>query len=414
MDVNAPSNGMTAKFIKLADVVIEYAVYVFVLAMLVSTSLWQLALAAILLFWTARHVAGRGTGLGYLREPLVLAGLAFCTLVLISTFYASDTLEGLRVYKNTIGASMILLLAIPDIFRDERRQRRLFATLAYAAAVVVLVQVGRYVVDFLQDGSIRNYSHYRKMAEPFLFYLPFALAFAFLSAGIKASIFWIIVMISQVVLLLLTGARSAWIGVAAALLVWLILKPNRTLFMASAAATAIAALVMLAYDSPLSMRISEGVLSASTMERVGRLWPQTYSMIATSPFLGHGYGDYYGELLRQSAQHPEWVVLRPGPYGPHNNYLEIWFSAGIATLAVLIYLCARLVGQMVEVVRSSAQAPTAYFALATLCAFTAHFLVRGFVEDVNWRPLGVLAGIAAALTLRQRVTVPGTRDIRST
>lgn len=414
MDVSHPTNNMTANFSKYANAGIEYATYVFVLAMFVSTSLWQLALTVMLLAWVAKQVAGRGRELGYLREPLLLASLVFCGLVLISTFYAPDVLEGLRVYKNTIGATMILLVALPDVFSDERRQHRLLVALAWAAVAVVLIQAGHYIVDFLQDGSIRPYSHYRKMAEPLVFYFPFVLALAVLSAGIKTSVFWIIVAIFQVVLLLLTGARSAWVGIAAALLIWLILKPNRTFFMISAAATAIAVLIMLAYDSPLSTRLSEGIMSTSTMERLGRLWPQAYAMIAASPFLGHGYGDYYGELLRQSAQHPEWVVLRPGPYGPHNNYLEIWFSAGIAALAVLIYLCVRLVGQLVGVARSFVHAPTAYFALATLCAFTAHFLVRGFVEDVNWRPLGVLVGIAVALTMRQRATAPGARDIRST
>ena len=105
MDVDDPSSNMTTKIVKLANVIVEYAVYVFVLAMFVSTSLWQLALAAILLFWITKHAASRGGELGYLREPLMLIGLAFCLLVLISTFYAPNTPEGLRVYKNTISAA---------------------------------------------------------------------------------------------------------------------------------------------------------------------------------------------------------------------------------------------------------------------------------------------------------------------
>lgn len=403
---------MTAKFIRFAGVVIEYAVYVFVLAMLVSTSLWQLALTAILLFWTAKHVAGRGAGLGYLRDPLMLTGFAFFLLVLVSAFYAPNALEGLRVYKNTIGAALILLLAIPDVFRDERRLQRLFVILAWAAAAVVVLQAGRYVVDYLQDGSFHGYSRYRKMAEPLALYLPFALALAVLRAGGCASFFWAVVVASQTVLLLLTGARSVWAGLIVATVVWMLLKPRKKFIVGLAAAVTLMVLAMLAYDSPFSMRMSEGIMGASTMERLGRLWPQAYEMIAAKPFVGYGYGDYYGELVRQSTKHPEWVVIRPGPYGPHNNYLEIWVSAGIAALAALIFFCAKLFDRLVSVARGSASESISYFALATLCSFTVHFLVRGFVEDMNWRPLGVLAGIAVTLSLRQRAAGSAAMDVR--
>lgn len=388
--------------IKYANTVIEYAVYAFVLAMLVSTSLWQLAMAALFFAWFAKHVVSRGRELDYLRQPLMAAGLIFCATVLVSTFYAFDIREGLRVYKNTIGAAVILLLAIPDVFRDEERQRRLLYVLACSAVGVTLLQLGRYGVDYLRDGSIRNYSHYRKMAEPLVIYLPFALALVFLHEKMRTRAFWASVVILQAGLLLATGARGAWAGVMVMLFVWLILKPEKKFILIFTCMTAMVSLALLVLDTPLVHRIGEGIMSATTLERLERLWPQAYEMIVARPIAGYGYGDYYGELLRQSAQHPEWVVLRPGPYGPHNNYLETWFSAGIVALVSLIYLCAKLFSQLVTVVRLSVHAPTAYFALATLCAFTAHFLVRGFVEDMNWRPLGVLAGIAVVLSLNRR------------
>ena len=394
---------------KIADSTMEYGIYLFVFATFLSISLWQLALTVILLAWVAKHVATRGRHLDYLRHPLAVIGLVFGALVLISTFYAHDTLEGLRVYKNTIGAAMILLVAIPDSFRDERRLTRLLGVLAGTALAVVLVQVGRYAADYLEDGTFREYAHYRTLSEALVFYLPFALAIAVLSKKQWAIIFWIVVMALQIGLLLATGARGAWIAVMAALLIWMVLSPGKKSVMVAVALAVVAlALVTLvpAAETFFSRRMAGGLIDTSAMERISRLWTQAYEMIAARPLLGYGYGDYFGELNRQSAQHPEWVVYRPGPYGPHNNFLDIWFSAGIVALACLIYLYARFFGQLVATIRSSVSPLSMYFALATLCAFTTHFLVRSFVDDMNWRPLGVLMGIAVALSAVRRTADP--------
>ena len=400
---------MSTRIIKYTEAIIEYGVYVYILAMFHSTSLRTLTLTAILLTWIVRHVVTKGNHLGYLRHPLAGIALVFGALVLLSTLYAPDTLKVLRVYKNTIGAAMVLLLTIPDVFRNEQRQSRLLWLLAYTALGIVLVQLGHYVTDCLKYGTIREYFHYRSMSEPLALYLPFVLAVAFLSKS-KTAFFWITVVVFQLGLLQATGARGAWVGIAVALFLWLLLKPERKFVFFVVALTLIvfAIYMKLPGDSVLPKRIAEGLMGPPTVERLERLWPQAYEMIAAKPLLGYGYGDYYGELDRQSMRHPEWIVARPGPYGPHNNFLEIWFSAGIATLASLIYLCARLFGQLATTVRSAAQPLTFYFALATLCAFTAHFLVRGFVEDMNWRPLGLLVGIAVMLSTRQKIARPAT------
>ena len=399
---------MSARTVRYFDRVIEYGVYLYIPAMFISISLWQLALTAILLAWLVKHVVTHGRHLGYLRHPLVWIGMVFGALVLLSTSYAPDTLNVLGAYKNTIGAAMILLLAVPDVFKDERRQQRLLRLMAYSALGIVLVQFGRYVADGLTYETIQNYSHYRNMAEPLALYLPFALAAAFLSGKSSRAFLWITVVVLQLGLLLATGARGAWAGIAVALFLWLLLKPERkfVIFVTALALMALALYIWLPPGNILSKRIAEELMGGSAIERLDRLWLQTYEMIAARPLLGYGYGDYFGELNRQSAQHPEWVVYRPGPYGPHNNFLDIWFSAGIIALACLIYLYARFFGQLVATIRSSVSPLSMYFALATLCAFTTHFLVRSFVDDMNWRPLGVLMGIAVALSAVRRTADP--------
>lgn len=385
-----------SRITKSADFVVEYGIYLFVFTTFLSTSLWQLALTAVLLAWMVKHGVTKGRHLDYVRHSLVAYGLVFGLLLLLSILYAVDTVHGLKIYKNTIGAAMILLLIIPDVFQDEKKRTRLLWVLASAGLCIVLVQIGRYVFDFLADGELKNYPFYRKMSEPLLFFAPFALAMYCLGKG-KASVFWGGVFVVQLALLLATGARAAWVGVAIGLLLWLALKAERKLVgLVAVLALALGALLIFSQGNLVMKRINEGGLTIN--DRIERVWKPAYEMIAERPWIGYGFGDFYGELVRHSERHPWWPVGRPGPYGPHNNYLEIWFSAGVVALACLILMYAHLFRRLVEYVRQRHAPSDIYLGLAVLASFVGLYLVRAVFEDIGWRAFGVLLGIGAVLS----------------
>jgi O-antigen ligase len=380
--------------------IIEYAVYLCIPALFLSISLREVALTVIFLAWFVKHSVTKGSQLGYLRHPLIWVGLMFGGLLLVSTFYASNTLKGLQEYKDTIGGAMILLLAIPDVFRSERQQSRLLRLLAYTALGLAVFQLGRYITDYVKYGSLLSYAHYRDMSEPLVLFMPFALVAALLANNRWPLFLWSVVVLLLLGLVLATGARGAWVAAIVALFLWPVLKLEKKImfFIAVLSLITMASFFWFSSGTILEKKAEEGLGGASTMVRIDQIWPQTYEMIAARPWLGYGYGDYYGELVRQSANHPWWVVERAGPYGPHNIFLEIWFSAGIVPLICLIYLSARLFKQLVVIVRSAADPQAVYFALATLSAFTANYLVRGFVETMNWAALGLLLGIVVMLS----------------
>lgn len=386
-----------SRITKSADFVVEYGIYLFVFATFLSTSLWQLALTAVFLAWIVKHGVTKGRHLDYAHHSLVAYGLVFGLLLLLSTLYAVDTVHGLKIYKNTIGAAMILLLVIPDIFRDEKKRARLLWALALTGLCVALVQTGRYAFDFLADGELKNYPFYRKMSEPLLFYAPFALAMYCLGKG-KASVFWGGVFVAQLALLLATGARAVWLGIAIGILLWLVLKAERKLVgLAAVLALAFGVLLIFSQGNLVIKRINEGGLTIN--DRIERVWKPAYEMIAERPWTGHGFGDFYGELVRHSEQHPWWPVGRPGPYGPHNNYLEIWFSAGIGALVCMILMFAHLFRRLVEYVRQRHARSDVYLGLAVLTSFVASYFVRAVFEDVGWRQFGLLLGIGTVLSL---------------
>lgn len=395
------------KLSRTTEKIIEYGVYIFIIAPYVSTSVKEVTLVVLLVAWLTRHIATRGALLGYLRHPISVLAVAFCIIVLISTFYSHDVLDNVRVYKNTLGSALLLILTIPDVFVDRKRISRLLNVVALTGLCITLFALSDYIGAYqkLGRGILSNPALFRDSSITLELYLPFTLA-AMLTARSRINLAWSILLIVQSVLIVVTAARGVWVAVAVALSLWAILKFDKKIVLLCAiSAGVIAGVLLIAFPTNIvTAKFREGFcrenIDYGCEQRIKVAWDPAYEMIAAKPLLGYGYGDYFGVLERNHAEHPHWVVYRPGPYGPHNNYLEIWFSAGILALVLMIFLYASLVDHLYRFVRSSSEPLVAYVGLAALTAFAGHYLIHGFIEDIRWRPLGILLGIAIVLCAR--------------
>lgn len=386
------------------DLVLEFGLYLYVYALFRASSL-RLALTGILLVaWLLRLALDPGVARRFVAEPVVQALAVFMLLALFSVFYSPQPAAALLEFATTLGAVGWLALLVPCALRSERSLQRLLVAVLITALYLNYVQIKGIVNEYRETGALlTDIGRHRSHTLSLMFFLPFLLVLAERARGKPAWWLWGIVTL-QFVLLLATVGRAALLATAVALTVWLGLRRRWRLLIAGGVALVLAGMLFawLPESSAPWQYLQKGFSSSG---RVANTWGPTMAMIAQSPWFGYGYGGFvYPQVF--DAQIPMNLIdgqLREfaRQLGPHNFYLEIWFHAGIFTLAAMIFLFARFSARLYEQVRGlRAEGLIGLSALAVLCAFTAHYLVHahlGPLGPTGLRPLGFLIGLGIAL-----------------
>lgn len=399
----ASGGARTGKIVRVLDLAIEYGIYLYVFALFNqgTTALSNLGLYVPLFAWIAKSFLLRGANLGYLRHPVAMAFIAFAAAILAASIYSPDPIYSLDSYRKSIGAAAGLAVVMGDSFREQRKLSRLLYALVLSGAYVTGLNVLQYAREYVQQGAFpEDISVHRWFGDPAIFFAFFTLGLAVGGRGWKRSLAWGLFGI-QVALLLPTGARGSWLAFAASLAVWLAYGADRRVVLATGigvAAAAIAAVTVLP-SSTIVDRIHHGT---NTSLRTTGTWGPAYEMIVEKPLLGYGYGRqvFNNEFNARAPARPWWSFQTS--HGPHSNYLEIAFAAGVPGFVTLVACYALLVGALARLTGSGPPGEMRWIALATLCAFVAFYLVRGFVESSRWQPLGVLVGIAIAVLVAGR------------
>lgn len=390
---------MKDKFITALDRTMEYGVYVYVFALFNhhTTALSRLGLYVPFIVWVVKHIHTKGKGLSYLRHPVAVTALLFAGLVLLSTTHAPDVLASLNEYRLSLGAGLAMFLVIGDVFRSEDRQRRLLYIIVATSIYISLLQVAQYVGSYRATGEfldVQQYPVFRSYSDALSFFLPFTLAVTQYKP--RATMVLGLVFIFQMLLLVMTGARGAWLGVGLAFAVWIILKlDKRVLIFGAIGLTAVTIVAVVVPNNLIKDRIVDAGISSN--HRIHGTWEPSIDMIANKPVLGYGYGKqiFHNEFNRRAPNEPTWTLKKS--LGPHSNYLEIGFAAGLVALLSLVLLYAQFIAHITRRVKAAESPFQIYFTLAVLAAFVASPLVRGFVESLRWEPNMVILGIGLAI-----------------
>ncbi len=234
-------------------------------------------------------------------------------------------------------------------------------------------------------------------------------------------------------LLCLTGAweaqdRSAWLGLAASLLVFAVLavwvKPRsvteqfasgrRAAVFVPALLVAAAALgvIWLSPDRDKALARLESVAQAPASRFDSRVWREqvwagTRQMIAQKPLWGWGIGSFpvTHQPFTGTGQRAGEVYV-DGPHiddEAHNSYLQLWAEMGGVGLALwLAALGAFLVGGVRALIRYPARSPAQWVLVGCLSAIVGQ-MVDAFANPA-WQfgqvalPLWLMLGLTAALT----------------
>lgn len=185
--------------------------------------------------------------------------------------------------------------------------------------------------------------------------------------------------------LLSTFSRGAWIGIAAALLLMLVLssKFKKTL----ACCIGISVLIFLC-SSSLRERFQYIFQAGGDAQRFA-IWKGALRMIQENPFLGKGLGTFMGHL-------PDYALYAGAAYA-HNCYLQIWAETGIFSLVSFLIFIILILYKGIQIYKKGNN----FILLGCICAMFG-FLVHCFFDvqlySVRLAALfWMLAGLTVAL-----------------
>jgi O-antigen ligase len=394
----------------------------------------EVLVAVLAAAWLADGVRRRRLELRGGVLVAAIGGLA--ALTLLSVTYADDRGSAAKEALKWLEL-LLVLLAVVDLVRQRHAARWVIAAALVAGAAEAAYGAMQFVTNsgpafFEIDGALRAYGNFDQ-PNPFGGYLATLLPLAVLMALCPANRGWYRLMCLGAGLAILGGialsqSRGAWLGVAVAAVVLLLVWSPTTRRLLVPAVGGLVGLAVLAFSGFLPPALLERVAQSiayfgvfdvrtveltsenfSVVERMAH-WQAGWAMFLDHPWLGVGAGNY-------AEAYPNYYVSTwLDPLGhAHNYYLNMLAELGILGGALLLLVLALLfrdfgsallrvpqggwVGRAPSAAVSASRASDAFWravlagVLAALVVFCVHDLFDNlFVHGVNAQ-LAVLLGL---------------------
>jgi len=200
---------------------------------------------------------------------------------------------------------------------------------------------------------------------------------------------YLLFIILNFILLILTYSRGAWLAFSTILLLLGVLK-YRKLLLKSLVIIFLSVVLILSinwfipkdYNSSSilnfnpSRRITESFSlkqNSSISWRI-ELWGQMLNVFWEKPILGHGIGSFEKESFRKRG-------FYAGSYEAHNDYLRLAIELGLVGLTIYILLILIILKNIIKIYKNLYDEDLKIFCLCFLCLFVSLFLAS-FIENI--------------------------------
>jgi O-antigen ligase len=327
--------------------------------------------------------------LNYVAHPLLLLAGSLVAWFALSSVWSVDPATTVKSTTSVFKDYFLILPPLLYVLADAGLRRLFGEALALWGLVIVVFDGAQYVNELMLDPALlANIKLHRGWGHPLIYFLPFALMQARASRG-RASAAWFALFLVEVLMIIGTGARGAWIALIAALALWSVLDFDRRRLVRIVIASAVLAVAAYAV-LPASVVRDKATQGMDTSMRTTGTWGPALQMMGERPALGFGFGKeiFNREFDRRTLEEQTWSIKKS--IGPHSIYLEAGFSGGYPALAGVVVLFAAVLGFGIRGVLRAGTIEDRLSALAATAAFLAFYITRGAVESVRWGPLIVL------------------------
>ncbi len=301
----------------------------------------ELLLAAAVLFWVYNWLAYRGEK-AYTPTPLDFPLVLFFGFGIFLLIAAAPNMrigiEGLRAVMEY----MLWFFLIAQLLRSETGAIRLLILMVLAGTALGLHGIYQYAsgtpmpsnwIDTAESGiRTRAFSIIGSpniLGSLMLILIPISLSFVLAEKSIVKKLCYLASTGIMLLCLVLTFSRSAWLGIAFAMLIFFLMKDNRKYLPLIVLAAAFVILFPPVWDRISYMLSGDYIMSSIKGGRLLR-WPIGLRMVAENPVFGVGLGQFGGAVAMNNNI--------PGTFYMDNYFLKTAVEMGLTGLAAFVLL----------------------------------------------------------------------------
>lgn len=337
-------------------------------------------------------------------RKLLLYWTAFVLIVLLAAWVGNTFPGSQREFLLSFLLPAFLPFLVCLYINDKGRLRLLGWAFLGGLCITIFRNANQYLDEWVSLGGVpQNILLHRHYADALVFGLPFLLMALSICKQSVWRYFLRIILFVTLCMILLTGARGAWLATGVSLACFILLVRDRKLFYALMGASLLGAIVALSIG-PGDIVVAKIQQGFDTSQRASGTWGPSLDMMADRPWLGYGFGSaVYHEVFNARAPgEAGWSIK--SSLGPHNHLLAIGFAAGITGLGLFLLACFSPLLQMLRLLRRTSDAiqsgEKATWERVLGAAFCSLFLgaifTQGMFEGRSWPPIAFWLGASLA------------------
>ncbi|WP_109409855.1 O-antigen ligase RfaL [Proteus genomosp. 4] len=312
-----------------------------------------------------------------------------------------------EINKPILNGLLLFAVTFPIVLYKEKPAdiaKMVMVAFAIGLLVIMAKELVQYYLEYQKNilaFTKKSQRLHREVSYALLFFFPVILALWALQKK-HYVISWLLlalVSLSFIFIMLGTLARGAWIALAIAALLILVIN-RQWLLMIISTLTCVLLLIGVT-NLPKNPIVSKFLQHKLTQTNSGLRFDNgtqgsALDLILEQPIKGYGYGNqlYHNIYNERVKNHKNWVFKKS--IGPHNIFLAFWFAGGILGLFGILYFCTSIIAQGIQLIRKN-QGIIRQASLVLLMSFLGVYILRGLFENAYINQVGILVGLMLAL-----------------
>ncbi|HEK0788576.1 TPA: O-antigen ligase RfaL [Proteus mirabilis] len=312
-----------------------------------------------------------------------------------------------EINKPILNGLLLFSVTFPIVLYKEKPAdiaKMVMVAFAIGLLVIMAKELLQYYLEYQKNifaFTKKSQRLHREVSYALLFFFPVILALWALQKK-HYVISWLLlalVSLSFIFIMLGTLARGAWIALAIAALLILVIN-RQWLLMIISTLTCVLLLIGVT-NLPKNPIVSKFLQHKLTQTNSGLRFDNgtqgsALDLILEQPIKGYGYGNqlYHNVYNERVKDHKNWKFKKS--IGPHNIFLAFWFAGGILGLFGILYFCSSIIAQGIQLIRKN-QGVIRQAALVLLMSFLGVYVLRGLFENAYINQVGILVGLMLAL-----------------
>ncbi len=320
-------------------------------------------------------------------------------LFLVTLFFSGTITAGGTAGYHEVLISCVLMFGyflVVNLMRTELWLKRCILALVGSGTIVAVIGILQYLFGFLSLGAWIDQNYFpdikgravslfdnpNVLATYLIIVLPFTLLLLAKARNLRERIICLFTVLVNLLCLIFTWCRGAWIAVLVILLIFALIYSKKTLRYLFLSCFAIPFLPLLLPDSVVFRFMSIGDLAdSSTMYRM-YTWKGSWRVILDNFWSGIGYGtSAFQEIYPRFA----YAGIEAAAHS-HNLFLQILLGMGIGGLLIFLFVLLLTTQMNLEYMKNTKDIHSKWTVAAALCGIVG-MLVMGLFDFVwyNYR-----------------------------